>query len=515
MKNIEAAIIKDRLSKYPWNFKILSKNPFSSIKMIEQNIELPWDWEAVSKRKDLTWSIIKNNLNLPWDWMAISKSSAITWDIFKENRDLPWNIKNFNYNENMTWDIIFNNIDIFRNNFDTLGDVKKITWDIIKENLTICNELVNWPILSFHNYGIDLEIVKNLPDKQWNWNVISSKDLPLQFIIDHIDKPWDWTMMHLNRYMTYDVIKNHIDFTNKYRMKNISFAMELSAKHINEHNFWCWDALSTNKYIAWSIILDNIKKPWNWSLLSYREDLTWTIVQNHLNKSWDWKILSGKFDFEIIKNNPRLPWDLDSVSYNKKVTWSIIINNLEYPWNWNVLSNNKNISWTLLQTYPILNNKLNWFIIYSNPYQVDIAIIENNPGKPWNWNNLSYHPNLKVDFIDKYKNENWNWDAIALNNSNCITADFILNNFDKFNINKLHRNYYLTLEIIDKYKDKPWDWDNLSYNFKIYNIESEFNKKAREHMAAYKILYTWLRSYYNPNYLICKKRLYKEYLELL
>jgi hypothetical protein len=48
----------------------------------------------------------------------------------------------------------------------------------------------------------------------------------------------------------------------------------------------------------------------------------------------------------------------------------------------------------------------------------------------------------------------------------------------------------------------------------ILNIESEYNIKARKHMAAYKIQKYWLNLYYNPENQVCKKRLKREFENL-
>ena len=34
-------------------------------------------------------------------------------------------------------------------------------------------------------------------------------------------------------------------------------------------------------------------------------------------------------------------------------------------------------------------------------------MIEKFPDKPWGWDTLSHHPNITMDFIEKYANKHW------------------------------------------------------------------------------------------------------------
>ena len=54
----------------------------------------------------------------------------------------------------------------------------------------------------------------------------------------------------------------------------------------------------------------------------------------------------------------------------------IIINNPNKPWNWNFISYNPNIT---------------------------MEIISNNPDIPWDWNVISCNPNLTIKMIDDYQ----------------------------------------------------------------------------------------------------------------
>jgi hypothetical protein len=34
------------------------------------------------------------------------------------------------------------------------------------------------------------------------------------------------------------------------------------------------------------------------------------------------------------------------------------------------------------------------------------------PDKPWDWDYLSFNPNITMEFIEKYPDKHWNWVAI-------------------------------------------------------------------------------------------------------
>ena len=65
--------------------------------------------------------------------------------------------------------------------------------------------------------------------------------------------------------------------------------------------------------------------------------------------------------------------------------------------------------------------------------------IEKYPDIPWDWEAISDNPNITMDIIEKYPDKLWEWKYISLN-----------------------RN--ITMEFIEKYFDKPWDWKGISWN---------------------------------------------------
>lgn len=81
------------------------------------------------------------------------------------------------------------------------------------------------------------------------------------------------------------------------------------------------------------------------------------------------------------------------------------------------------------------------------------------------------------------------------------------------NWNGLSSNPNITWDIINETLNGPRDWFELSCNPFKKDKEIFMDRKLREHISAFKIQTYWRCANYNPNYLLCKKRLMREYDE--
>lgn len=94
--------------------------------------------------------------------------------------------------------------------------------------------------------------------------------------------------------------------------------MNLEIEFQNNKNLnWDYTKLSSNEYITWNMIKDNLQKPWDFSKLSSNPIITW----------------------DIIENTPFLKWDWSSITVNVNITLDIISNNINYPWDFIILEN--------------------------------------------------------------------------------------------------------------------------------------------------------------------------------
>ena len=93
-----------------------------------------------------------------------------------------------------------------------------------------------------------------------------------QFIKDIPDKDWHWQSISSNPNITWKNIQQNPD------------------------KEWSWYDLSCHPNVTWEIIQDNPDKPWDWYYLAMHSNLTWEItweiIQQNPDKPWEWDGIS-------------------------------------------------------------------------------------------------------------------------------------------------------------------------------------------------------------------------------
>ena len=117
------------------------------------------------------------------------------------------------------------------------------------------------------------------------------------------------------------------------------------------------------------------------------------------------------------------------------------------------------------------------------------SFIQENKDKPWDWNYISYNPNITMDIIINNPDKPWGWYSIS-------------------------RNPNITWDIIRDNPDKPWNWESLSCNKFTKEQEEFINRKYREYMASYKIQQWCLSIIISPHYKIGRTLIDRKYKEL-
>ena len=141
-----------------------------------------------------------------------------------------------------------------------------------------------------------------------------------------------------------------------------------------------------------------------------------------------------------------------------------------------------------------------------------MEFIEKYPDKPWNWNLLSYNPNITMEFIDKYPDKPWNWKWISSNPN--ITMDIIDKYPDKpWSWYSISRNPNIIMNIIEQYSDKPWNWYSISYNPFNYEKELFIEKRMKEYLMCYRIQQYYWKGICNPHCLIGYNKVNRDYDE--
>jgi hypothetical protein len=174
---------------------------------------------------------------------------------------------------------------------------------------------------------------------------------------------------------------------------------------------------------------------------------------------------------------------------------------------WHLLNSIKKIEYDILKNH--VNKFWYWDLLAYNNYE----LVECFPQNAWCFEFLSNNVDLPLDFIKKHINKNWDWGKLSNNNN--ITIEFIIEHIEKFirdgNWLVISNKKSLTWLDIKNNPYYPWNIHIISSNKNMFNVD----KDMREHMAAFKIQQYWLKAYYNPEYLVCRQRLSREFENLI
>ena len=123
-----------------------------------------------------------------------------------------------------------------------------ITFDTIIATEHIINW--NYSFISSHNRTITMDIIKNNPDKHWDYAWIGSHmNITLDMILSNLDKPWNFSWIARHPNLTFADIKKipGVDWT---KQKSLSWNPNLTFDDIinNPEYQWCFGMLSSNKF---------------------------------------------------------------------------------------------------------------------------------------------------------------------------------------------------------------------------------------------------------------------------
>jgi hypothetical protein len=128
----------------------------------------------------------------------------------------------------------------------------------------------------------------------------------------------------------------------------------------------------------------------------------------------------------------------------------------------------------------------------------------------WDDIGLSKNPNITLSFVKAHPKQKWFYNELSKNPN--FTPDDILGH-GKYWLcyDWICQNQNVTLEYILSSERKYWNWWKLSLNANITKLpEVEISRVAREYFAVRTIQRAFLAAYYNPNHILCQKRLLRE-----
>ncbi len=380
-------------SRLDWN--ILSSNKLITMDIIETTLHLPWVWDSVSTNPNININMIRMHPEIYWNWDYLT----VTWtnfdDIEKNGLDLPWDWNAFSTNRKITAKFINNHLDI-----------------------------------------------------NWDWSRLSLYNINFNFIIKHLDKPW-----------------NYYYLSNNTTIKLVHIKEILKKTDINELN---WSALSKNPSITLKMIEETIDTyPWEWEFIATNRNLNIEFIKKYMDKftsqAWFHISSNSSITLNMIKENPNLHWDKMGLLYNYNITSDFIMYNgfIDFIDVLPYLQHIHDININILTSFSELNFNSD---VISNSRYIYMEDVENNILN-WSWESLSNNINLTFDIINKNLDKQWNFISISYNSFQEYKKKF----FEKF-----YREYMACYKIQQYYYRALTDINYKLCHIKLNHDYDEF-----------------------------------------
>ena len=158
----------------------------------------------------------------------------------------------------------------------------------------------------------------------------------------------------------------------------------------------------------------------------------------------------------------------------------------------------------------VFEDKINWKSLSENQ-SITFQYVLDYPDKPWDWFELSCNKNITFQNVLDYPDKPWDWSGLSYNKN--ITFQNILYHLEKpWDWLALSSNTNITFQNVLDHPDKPWNSLYICKNNHIFKVdEAEIIEFAKRILKINKIKRQWFDTITNPEYLLCKKRLLKEF----
>ena len=255
--------------------------------------------------------------------------------------------------------------------------------------------------------------------------ITRNSNTTIELVESYINLPWRWDIVCYSLIKSIDFVKRHVG-----------------------SSCLVWPSLSGNKNISLNDIESNLHLPWNWKNISSRDDITDEFVKRHADKEWDITALSERANLweDINKNtqnycvlsavnNPNITiefierhieiyetqdWYIRQIASMKIVTLDFIEKHLNILYgSW--LSSNPNLTIEFMRKYPDEDWDMRKFS-RCNP-TVTPELVSNNPEFNWDWEVLSTRSNFSPREHPEFQ---WNWKGYSRNenfNFECVPED--------------------------------------------------------------------------------------------
>jgi len=155
----------------------------------------------------------------------------------------------------------------------------------------------------------------------------------------------------------------------------------------------------------------------------------------------------------VCKRNTKSQWCVVSKDFDH-----FLEKNCDYPWDWQMLSWNPNLSFQYVLDHPEKSWCWSWL-----SSTVSFQYVLDHPELPWDCEWMSINPNLPFQYVLDHPEKSWGWSWLSEN----LTVKFqdILDHPEiPWNWHWLSKNPNVPLQYVLDHPELPWNWCGLSQN---------------------------------------------------
>lgn len=363
-------------------------------------------------------------------------------------------------------------------------------------------------------------VIERLAHKGWNWAAVSQHSgLVFEFVRAHPEKAWDWRALGDHPNISLEDIAAHPEYFWKFRTRAVPMSI---LKHTPEYKRNIYEAL----FVPWGTIFGDVGGKWNWGRLSQRRDLTWKDIVEHPEVPWDYEYLTTRDDLtlKIVAKLPEKPWAWRRLTWLfAKKDYGLLLTFPDKPWDYDWLSHQKDLDWDVFwewhakrappaksatlgepdrQAHTKTNQPSAWNYAALFAWSGNKDLLIRLPEVPWDFKKKNLYKRLSWETIQECMEKTggrlaFPWEAL------CRRPDV---------------PWGLVMEKLD---DWPWCWRSLTghpgLTLRFYSAHPEFawsrgwaRQRFRE-VAARRIQCNWRRCVADPGFLVCRRRLMREF----
>ncbi len=247
--------------------------------------------------------------------------------------------------------------------------------------------------------------------------------------------------------------------------------------------------LSTHPDLTLEILLERPDFPWCFHTMMFLPQFNIEWVANFPSVYWNWNELSKFMSFDEIKLHKNFPWNWCIVA--QRLSLKTMMEHPDIPWDFG-----------------------RFFLKKITPKDVSFFRFYKDRIPAWKWTYFARI--LTWDAFRESVDLPWINDIDKISSEETFIHDDIwLLEMYKQDCNWIDLTIYVHIDIINDNPNLPWRRDYLSWNRSTWKTEiTPIEISIREWVAANTIKRAWKRSVTDPQFKICKNRLFREFKEM-